>query len=126
MAYQQPAQAYQANSVNTATPGELTMMLYNGAIRFIKQAKAAIAEKQFDKAHESNMKVQDIIHELMITLDRKYPIAEQMFLLYEYLHRRMVEANIKKETEILDEVEGFFVQFRDTWKQAMVLAKTQG
>ncbi|MCC0566458.1 flagellar export chaperone FliS [Brevibacillus borstelensis] len=126
MAYQQPAQAYQTNSINTATPGELTLMLYNGALKFIKLAKAAIAEQRFDKAHENNMKVQNIIQELMITLDRKYPVAEQMFLLYEYIHQRMVEANIKKEAAILDEVEGLIVQFRDTWKQAMALAKTQG
>ncbi|HDI6349179.1 TPA: flagellar export chaperone FliS, partial [Escherichia coli] len=101
MAYQQPAQAYQTNSINTATPGELTLMLYNGALKFIKLAKAAIAEQRFDKAHENNMKVQNIIQELMITLDRKYPVAEQMFLLYEYIHQRMVEANIKKEAAIL-------------------------
>jgi flagellar protein FliS len=120
-----PAQAYQTNSVTTATPGELTLMLYNGAIKFIKQTKAAISEKKLDKAHEYNVRVQDILNELIITLDRKYPIAEQLLLMYDYLLRRMIEANLHKDTAILDEVEGFFVQFRDTWKQAMTLAKSQ-
>lgn len=126
MAYQQPLQAYQNNSVNTATPGELTLMLYNGALKFLKQTKASISEKKWDKAHEYNMRVQTIIQELIITLDRTYPIAEQILSLYEYVQSRLVEANIKKETSILDEVEGLLTQFRDTWKQAMVLNKAQG
>ena len=126
MAYQQPLQAYQNNSVNTATPGELTLMLYNGALKFLKQTKASISEKKWDKAHEYNMRVQNIIQELIITLDRTYPIAEQLLSLYEYVQSRLVEANIKKETSILDEVEGLLTQFRDTWKQAMVLNKAQG
>jgi len=126
LAYQQPLQAYQNNSVNTATPGELTLMLYNGALKFLKQTKASISEKKWDKAHEYNMRVQTIIQELIITLDRTYPIAEQILSLYEYVQSRLVEANIKKETSILDDVEGLLTQFRDTWKQAMVLNKAQG
>ncbi|QRG67307.1 flagellar export chaperone FliS [Brevibacillus choshinensis] len=126
MAYQQPAQAYQTNSITTATPGELTLMLYNGALKFIKQTKAAIEIKKWDKANEYNIKAQDIFSELLITLDRQYPVAQQMVLLYEYIQQRLIEANIKKDVAILDEVEGFVVEFRDTWKQAMILAKTQG
>jgi flagellar protein FliS len=126
MAIQNPAKAYQNSSVTTALPEELTLMLYNGAIKFIKQAKAAILEKKIEQAHHYNIRVQDILSELMITLDRSYPISEQLFSLYEYMNRRMVEANIKKDPEILDEVEGFFTQFRDTWKEAMALAKRQG
>lgn len=126
MAYQQSLQAYQTNSVNTANPGELTLMLYNGALKFLKQSKAAISEKKFDKANEYIKRVQEIVGELMVTLDQKYPIAQQMMPLYEYMQTRLIEANLKKETSILDEVEGLLTQFRDTWKQAMVLAKTQG
>lgn len=126
MAYQQPLQAYQNNSVNTATPGELTLMLYNGALKFLKQTKTSISEQKWEKAHEFNMRVQNIIQELIITLDRSYPIAEQLLSLYQYMQSRMVEANIKKETAILDEVEGLLTQFRDTWKQAMILNKAQG
>lgn len=120
------AQAYQTNSINTATPAELTMMLYNGGIKFIKQAKAAIQEKRLDKAHGYNMRAQDILNELIITLNRDYPISEQFLLLYDYMLQRLIEANLKKDIEILDEVEGYFVQFRDTWKEAMILAKKQG
>jgi len=116
---------YKKNQVGTATPEDLTLMLYEGAIKFIKRAKQAIEEKDFNKAHELNTRVQDILSELIITLDRKYPIAGQMLQIYDYLKRRLIEANVKKETEILDEVEEFFAEFRDTWKQAMLIARSQ-
>ncbi|TRY24508.1 MULTISPECIES: flagellar export chaperone FliS [Brevibacillus] len=126
MAMYNPVQAYQTNSINTASPGELTLMLYNGAIKFIKQAKAAISEKNIGQAHEYNLRVQDILNELIVTLDRSYPISDQLYQMYDYMLRRMIDANVRKDISILDEVEDFFVQFRDVWKQAMVLAKNQG
>jgi flagellar secretion chaperone FliS len=116
-------QAYQNNSISTATPEELTLMLYNGAIKFLKQAKAAIEERNIVKAHENNIKVQNIIHELIVTLDRSYPIADQFLAIYDYLLHRTIEANVKKDISIHEEVENFFIQFRDTWKEAMVIAK---
>lgn len=117
------AQTYQNNQVTTATPAELTLMLYNGAIKFIKQAKAAIEEKKPDKAHEYCIRVQDILNELICTVNRDIPISEQFLIMYEYMLRRMVEANVKKDVTILDEVEDYFTQFRDAWKEAMALAK---
>lgn len=119
------AQAYQTNSVTTATPAELTLMLYNGAIKFAKQSKTAMLQKQMDKAHEYNIRVQDIINEFIITLNRDIPISEQFLVMYEYLLNRLITANIQKDPEILGEVEDFLVQFRDTWKEAMALAKKQ-
>jgi len=122
---QNAAQRYQNNQVTTATPGELTLMLYNGAIKFVKQAKLAIQEQRLDKAHEYNLRAQDIVNELIITLNHDVPISKQLLSLYDYLLHRLITANLKKDSAILDEVEEMFVQFRDTWKQAMVLAKTQ-
>lgn len=119
------AQAYQTNSVTTATPAELTLMLYNGAIKFAKQSKTAMLQKQMDKAHEYNIRVQDIINEFIITLNRDIPISEQFLVMYEYLLNRLITANIQKDPEILGEVEDFLVQFRDAWKEAMALAKKQ-
>ncbi len=123
---QNAAQLYQNNQVTTATPGELTLMLYNGAIKFLKQSKLAIQENQLAKAHEYNIRVQDIVNELIITLNQDIPISKQLLTMYDYLLHRLITANIKKDTAILDEVEEFFVQFRDTWKQAMAAAKMQG
>ncbi|MBW5468693.1 flagellar export chaperone FliS [Brevibacillus formosus] len=123
---QNAAQTYQSNQVTTATPADLTLMLYNGAIKFIKQAKNAIEEQNVAKAHEASLKVQNILYELMSTLNNDYGISKEFFRLYEYMLQRMIEANIRKDLAILNEVEDLFVQFRDTWKEAMLLAKKQG
>ncbi|USG65318.1 flagellar export chaperone FliS [Brevibacillus ruminantium] len=120
------AQTYQSNQVTTATPGELTLMLYNGAIRFIKQAKGSMEEKDIAKAHEFCLKVQNILYELLSTLNGEYPISKELEKMYDYMLQRMIEANIRKDATILMEVEDYFVQLRDTWKEAMVLAKKHG
>ncbi|RYL93650.1 flagellar export chaperone FliS [Sporolactobacillus sp. THM19-2] len=115
--------AYQQNSVLTATPGELTLMLYDGCIKFIRQAKLAMNKNDIEKKNVNLQKAQAIIHELMVTLDQKQPVAKSMMQLYDYIYRRMIEANLKNDLEILDEVEGLVTDFRDTWKQ--VIAITQ-
>ncbi|MZQ85770.1 flagellar export chaperone FliS [Paenibacillus sp. 5J-6] len=122
---QPAANSYKQNQVDTSSPEELTLMLYGGAITFLKKSKQAISDKNMNKAHQFITRVQDIIDELIITLDRKYPIAAQLLALYEYLKRRLIEANISKDVAILDEVEGFLMEFRDTWKQAITLARSQ-
>ncbi|KZE48557.1 flagellar protein FliS [Brevibacillus parabrevis] len=123
---QNAVQTYQSNQVTTATPADLTLMLYNGALKFIKQAKNAIEEKNVAKAHEASLKVQNILYELMSTLNNDYPISKEFVKLYEYMLQRTIEANMRKDITILSEVEELFVQFRDTWKEAMQLAKKQG
>ncbi|GED67590.1 flagellar protein FliS [Brevibacillus reuszeri] len=123
---QNAAQTYQSNQVTTATPGELTLMLYNGALKFIKQAKIATEEKNVAKAHEASIKVQNILYELMSTLNNDIPLSKELVKMYDYMLHRMIEANIQKEITILTEVEEYFIQFRDTWKEAMILAKNQG
>ncbi|WP_429844171.1 flagellar export chaperone FliS [Brevibacillus sp. FIR094] len=123
--YQSAAQTYQNNQVTTATPAELTLMLYNGAIKFIKQTRTSINNGDLEKANEFSKRVQDILQELILTLNKEYPLAEQMMMIYEFMLSRLVESNIRKDTVILDEVEEFFIQFRDTWKEAMLIAKKE-
>ncbi|NTU21789.1 flagellar export chaperone FliS [Brevibacillus sp. HB1.2] len=123
---QNAAQTYQTNQVTTATPSELTLMLYNGAIKFLKQAKSSLEERNYAKAHEFCLKVQNILYELMSSLKKEYPISYEFDKMYDYMLRRTVEANMRKDVEILSEVENLFTQFRDTWKEAMVLVKNQG
>ncbi len=118
-----PAQVYQNQSITTANPGELTLMLYNGGIKFLKQAQLALKDNQINEAHELIMKVQDIVQELMISLNVDIPISEEFMRLYDFMHHRLVEANMKKDAGLLEEVEYFFVQFRDTWKETMLKAK---
>lgn len=114
---------YQNNSVMTASPAELTLMLYNGAIKFCNQAIKAIEENDKEKAHNLIMRVQDIIEEFQVTLDKKYEVAKSFEIMYDYILSRLVEANIAKDKEILIEVNGFIKELRDTWKEAMVISK---
>ncbi|MFI8491464.1 flagellar export chaperone FliS [Peribacillus butanolivorans] len=121
MAINNPYQSYQQNSVNTASPGELTLMLYNGCLKFIILGKKAIAEKNFQEKNTNLIKAQKIIQELMVTLKMDLAISKELMSLYDYLNRRLIEANIKSDLDILEEVEGFVMEFRDTWKEAIQL-----
>jgi flagellar secretion chaperone FliS len=123
--FQNAAQTYQTNQVTTASPAELTLMLYNGAIKYIKQAKASLMEKDYPKTNEYCLRVQNILNELMVTLNLEIPISQQFMKMYEYMLQRMVAANVYKDITILSEVEEFFLEFRDTWKEAMMLTKRQ-
>jgi len=118
-----PYKQYQQNVVNTSTPQELTLMLYNGLIKFINLSIQAIEEKDIQGAHNNIVKAQRIIEEFMSTLDMDYDISKNLYSIYEYMNRRLIDANIKKDKDILEEVLGFAKDLRDTWAQAMKLAK---
>ena len=117
--------AYKQNSVTTASPGELTLMLYNGCLKFLGKAKVAIEQKNIQEKNINLQKSQAIISELMSTLNMDMPIAKQMLPLYEYMNRRLIEANIKSDTSIIDEVEGLVTEFRDTWKEVIKITRQQ-
>ncbi|TYS63749.1 flagellar export chaperone FliS [Bacillus infantis] len=119
MATQNPYQSYQQNSVTTASPGELTLMLFNGCLKFIHHAKKAIADKNIEAKNTNIQKAQSIIRELMVTLNMDLKISENMMSLYDYMNRRLIEANLKSDAAILDEVEGLVTDFRDTWKEVI-------
>ena len=114
---------YANNKILTASPAELTLMLYEGAIKFCNIAIMAIESKDIEKAHNNIMKVQRIIEEFQITLEFKYPIANDFNNVYNYLMRRLREANMTKDKEILEEVNRHIRTMRDTWKEVMRLAK---
>ena len=117
--------AYANNKITTASPAELTLMLYEGAIKFCNIAITAIEEKDISKAHNNIIKVQNIIQEFQATLNHKYPVAKDFDNVYSYLMQRLIEANIKKDAEILQEVLGHLRTMRDTWKEVMRLAHAE-
>ena len=117
--------AYKQNSVTTASPGDLTLMLYNGCIKFIGKAKTAINDKKIEEKNINIQKAQAIINELNVTLNMDIEISKQMMPLYEYMNRRLIEANIKNDISILDEVEGLVTEFRDTWKEVIRINRQQ-
>ena len=119
MALNNAVYQYQQNSIMTATPEELTLMLYNGCIKAIRFSKVAIEDRDFEKANIYICKAEAIIRELRATLDMKYDISKNLYDLYTYFLDRLIEANVKKQTGILEEVEGFVIQLRDAWSEAM-------
>lgn len=119
MSVRNPYQSYEQNAVNTASPGDLTLMLYNGCLKFINFAKRAIKEGNIEKKNENMQKAQNIIRELMVTLNMDYEVSKQMMSLYDYMNRRLIEANVKNDTAILGEVESLVIEFREVWKQVI-------
>ncbi len=116
---------YNNSKVLTASPAELVLMLYDGAIKFCNIAIVAIENKDIQKAHTHIVKTEKIIDHFRATLDMKYPVAKDFDRVYEYLQRRLYEANIKKDKEIMEEVCGHIRSMRDTWKEVMRINKTQ-
>lgn len=114
---------YNTSKVLTASPAELTLMLYEGAIKFCNIAIVGIEQKDITKAHTNILKVQRIIDEFRSTLDRKYPVAEDFDRVYVYLLRRLLEANVKKDKAILEEVNMHLRSMRDNWKEVMRVNK---
>lgn len=123
MALNNPYAKYKQQSVNTATPEELTLMLYDGCIKFINIAKIAIEEKDYQTAHKNIIKAEDIITEFIVTLNMDYEISKNLKELYVFYYNLLVEANLKKDISILEEVKVFVVDIRNTWKEAMILAR---
>lgn len=117
------AQAYGARKVETASPAELTLMLYEGAIKFCNIAIGAIENKDYEKANINIQKARNIIVELQSTLDHKYKVAEDFDIIYDYIFHKLVDANMKKDPEILEEALNQIRDMRDAWKEIMRLAK---
>ncbi|MBD5550133.1 MAG: flagellar export chaperone FliS [Lachnospiraceae bacterium] len=115
---------YNNSKVLTASPAELTLMLYDGAIKFTNIAIMAIEKKDIEKAHNNIVKVEKIINEFRATLDSKYAVSQDFDRVYVYLLQRLLEGNVKKDTEILEEVNTHLRSMRDTWKQVMEASKT--
>lgn len=114
---------YKENSIKTATPEELTLMLFNGLVKFLMQAQTAIEANNIEKVNNSIIRAQAILKEFQATLDMNYEVSENLDSLYDYMYRRLIEANIKKNKSIIEEVLGYSKELRDTWAQAMKIAK---
>ncbi len=110
---------YKQNSVFTATPEELTLMLYDGAIKFMNIAKYSMENKEIEKAHTSLLRAQDIVMELNYSLDMSYEISKGFRSLYDFVLSRLVDANIHKSSKSIDEALGVVADMRETWKEVM-------
>lgn len=113
------AAAYQNNSIQTASPADLTLMLYEGAIKFCNIALDGLKSGDTERANNNIIKAEKIIVEFRATLDFKYPVAKDFDVVYDYIYRRLVEANIRKDADVLNEALKYIREMRDTWKEVM-------
>ena len=123
-----PYDQYQQNTVMTSNPEELTLMLYNGLIKFLNQAKVKIQDNNVQEIHNNIIKSQNIILELMSSLDMRYEISENLFSLYEFMNENLLQANLNKfdgGSQKIDQVLLLVKDLRDTWQEAMKIAKLE-
>jgi flagellar protein FliS len=114
---------YNNSKILTASPAELTLMLYDGAIKFCNLGLMALEKGDMDGAHQNIVKAQRIIIEFRSTLNFDYPVAQDFDNAYDVIYERLVMANVKKDAVLLDEALGFIREMRDTWRQVLQKAK---
>ncbi len=119
------AKFYQNSSIQTASPAKLTLMLYDGAVKFCNIAKEGMKEKDIAKTNNNIIKAEKIINELRGSLDRKYEVSKEFDLVYDYIYRKLVEANLHKDMAALDEALKYIREMRETWVEVMRLTNTK-
>ncbi len=117
-----PYQQYRQNAVMSAGRGELTLMLYDAAVKYIKQGVKFIENQNIEKTHHAIVRAQEIFLHLGDTLNMDYEISKNLSLLYDYLYRRLTEANVKKDGRVLAEALDLAEELRDAWAEAVRLA----
>ncbi|MBE5946721.1 MAG: flagellar export chaperone FliS [Lachnospiraceae bacterium] len=118
------ARTYGKNKVNTASPAELTLMLYDGAVKFCNKAVIALEKKDYEGVNYNIQRTRNIVVELKTTLNHKYPVADDFEKLYDYIFMLLVDANMKKDMELLERALEELRSIRDIWKQ--IMAQTKG
>jgi flagellar secretion chaperone FliS len=120
-----PYDKYRQSSVQTSSPAQLLLMLYDGAIRFCKAAIEGLDSVDYAKVNTSLGKAQTIVTELITTLDRSYEVSNQLYSLYEYINHLLIQANIKKKKEPIEEAIGYLLELRQTFAQAAAMTAGQ-
>jgi flagellar secretion chaperone FliS len=121
------ANTYKSQQIQTASQEQILIMLYEGAIRFLNTAKMGLEENNSEKFNNNIIKTQRIIMEFMTTLDMEVggEMAQNLFQLYEYLHYRLIQANLKKDATMIDEVLGHLKLLKETWEEAIGIARRE-
>ena len=116
---------YRENAINTASPEELTLMLYNGLVKIIMRGIDSIEKGNIQEAHNNIIRAQDIVEEFVKTLDMRYEVSQGLSAVYDYMLKRLFDSNLHKDKDVLEEVLSFAKDLRDTWEQGMKIAKHQ-
>lgn len=119
-------QVYQQNSVMLASPEKLVLMLYDGLLRFIRLGKKSLEERDFESANDCIVRAQEIVSELNVSLNMDYEISHSLRSLYNFMYQKLIEANIKKDISIIEQVEHLVSGLKEAWEQAYVSLKGNG
>lgn len=122
-----PYQKYKTAQYSTASPEQLLLMLYEGAIKYARQAQKDMEERNVEAANNKLKKTEDIISELMISLnmDEGGEIAQNLYNLYDYMNRRLIQANIRKDPGLVDEVINLLTSLKESWEEAIGRVRSQ-
>ncbi|MDO7906571.1 flagellar export chaperone FliS [Paenibacillus sp. JX-17] len=115
-----PQEKYRQAAVQTS-PAQLLIMLYDGAIRFVRAGIKGIETEDLQLMNINFVKAQKIINELSVTLDRKYEISKNLYSLYEYMTYLLIQSNMKKDTAGATEALGYLMDLREAWVEASKL-----
>jgi len=121
-----PYQQYRANEVLTADPGRLALMVFAEAAKVTRRAAEALRRAETDTAHGALLRAQELVSYLMETVDTSLEVGQNLAQMYGYFYRRLVEANVKKDPAVAEEVAGMLEELRDTWEQALKTAGQAG
>lgn len=115
---------YQQSQIQTAPPEQILIMLYDGAIQFLNKALVALEQKNIQESHNNIIGAQNIIMEFMNTLNMDIggEVARNLYSLYEYLHYRLIQANINRNAEMVQEVLRHLKDLKATWEEAIRIA----
>lgn len=114
-----PYQTYQKQAVTTSKPEDLTLMLLQGLVKFIRLAKLSLENKNYEESNRNNIRAQEILSELIVSLKKEYDISTSLHTMYDYMKTRLIEGNVKKNVQILEEIEGYALELSETWTSAM-------
>ena len=109
---------YLESKIIAAKPEELTYMLYEGLVKFIKKALLTLETKNYEMVNYNTQRAQAIVDELRNTLNMDIPLSESLDALYEYLTFKLVNANVDKSEQQYNEALEIAESFKDTWKEA--------
>lgn len=115
-----PYDKYKKVRIETASQGKLILMLYDGAIRFLNHAKVSLEDKRYDVVNNNLIKAQDILTELMLSLNMSVgDIAKNLYSLYDFMYRSLIEANVKKDKELITEIRNMLQELKETWEEGI-------
>lgn len=118
---------YQKNQIETATPEQVLILLYDGAILYLNKAKVALEQKDYEQWNKNLLGGERIILEFMDTLDMENggELAKNLYRLYEYFYNTLVQANLNKNTQKVDEILKHLKGLRETWQKAIAIANAE-